>query len=52
MQVEQYISGNELPKKKLYQDRVRRIKKNCSDFNERNIVDYLRGIAYHFQLQT
>jgi len=43
-----YIFGTKPPKKK-YQDRVKRIKKNCSGYNVLNIIDYLHGIAYNFQ---
>ncbi|KAF0747660.1 Uncharacterized protein FWK35_00020775 [Aphis craccivora] len=40
-----------LPQKKKYQDRAKRIKNICTDYNDLFILDYLRGIAYNFQLQ-
>lgn len=50
LKIEQYKSGIE-PQKKKYQDRVKRIKTICTVFNDLFILDYLRGIAYNFQLQ-
>jgi len=50
--IEQYVGGNEPPKKKIYRDRAAKIKKICTNYNNNtNIEDYLRGIAYNFQLQ-
>ncbi|KAF0753229.1 MULE domain-containing protein [Aphis craccivora] len=40
------------PQKKKYQDRAKRIKNVCTDYNDLFIQDYLRGIAYNFQLQN
>lgn len=45
--IEQYIAGAELPRKKMkYMDIAVRIQKIVNEFDERNPLEYLKGIAY------
>ncbi|XP_072377879.1 uncharacterized protein [Diabrotica undecimpunctata] len=48
----QYISGNVPPRKRKYQDTANRIRTIVADYADRPTLEYLRGIAHNFQLQT
>ncbi|CAK9289960.1 unnamed protein product [Gordionus sp. m RMFG-2023] len=51
--IEQYISGTQPPRsRKMYRDTAENIILIVSDYVNRPINDYLRGIAYNFNLQT
>ncbi|XP_035207656.1 uncharacterized protein LOC118182424 [Stegodyphus dumicola] len=53
IKIEQYIAGHHPPvSRKVYRDTSLRIQKIVNDYNDRPILDYLRGIAYNFQLQV
>lgn len=52
LKVEQLVAGNQPPSKKKYNDRAKKLKNICSDYNNRSIDDYLRGVAHNFQLQV
>jgi len=53
MKVEQYISGqNPIKKRKKYQDTALSILEIQKQYAERNIVNYLKGIAYNLSLQV
>jgi hypothetical protein len=50
--IEQYVGGNEPSEKNIYRDRAAKIEKIYTNYNNNtNIEDFLRGIAYNFQLQ-
>lgn len=51
LKIEQYIAGNEQPRKKIYKDTAQRIKTICEQYGNRPNLEYLRGIAHNFQLQ-
>ncbi|XP_025192763.1 uncharacterized protein LOC112592834 [Melanaphis sacchari] len=53
MKIEQYIRGqNPIKKKKKYQDTALRILEIQKQYTERNILNYLKGIAYNLSLQV
>ncbi|XP_072400820.1 uncharacterized protein [Diabrotica undecimpunctata] len=52
LKIEQYISGNVPPRKRKYQDTANRIRAIVADYADRPTLEYLRGIAHNFQLQT
>lgn len=45
-------SGEPRKKRTKYFDTARRIKTIVEQYGERNIFEYLRGIAHNFELQT
>lgn len=51
LKIQQYVAGQEPPSKKIYKNKSENLKKICADYNNRTTVDYLRGVAYNFQLQ-
>ena len=52
MKIEQYIAGQQPPvSRKVYRDTARRIEDIVKDYENRNILDFLRGIAHNFNLQ-
>jgi len=49
----QYIAGMDPPtSRKTYRDIAKRINKIVEDYENREIMDYLRGIAYNFDLNV
>lgn len=53
VRVEQHLSGAQpTPSKKVYRDTALRVRRIAEDYENRDIMDYLRGIAYNFQLQV
>lgn len=47
--IEQYFAGNEPPTmKKRYRDSSKRIQRIVSDYSNRNLLDYLRGLAHNY----
>lgn len=51
--IEQVVSGiSNLNKRKTYKDTAHRIKCIVQEYGERNIIEYLRGIAHNFYLQS
>ncbi|XP_025191560.1 uncharacterized protein LOC112591837 [Melanaphis sacchari] len=51
LQVEQLITGNTMGVKRKYKDHAERIKKICDNYNNRNKLGFLKGIAHNFQLK-
>jgi hypothetical protein len=51
LKIEQLIAGHELPSKKRYRDTAERLRRVVADYANRPILEYLRRIAYNFQLQ-
>lgn len=48
-QIERYLSGEERPRKSAYQDIDRRILSIVNDYINRDVLDYLRGIAHNLK---
>ncbi|KAL4085498.1 hypothetical protein QTP88_027356 [Uroleucon formosanum] len=51
LKIQQYVAGQEPPSKKIYKNKSENLKKICAGYNNRATMDYLRGVAYNFQLQ-
>jgi len=47
---EQLIAGDVLPKKSKYKDTAKKMLHLCEDFENRQLNDYLQGIAHNFNL--
>ena len=45
--MEQYTAGAEPPREKKYKDTALRIQTIVNDFENRELLDYLRGIAHN-----
>ncbi|RWS19252.1 uncharacterized protein B4U80_01510, partial [Leptotrombidium deliense] len=53
MKLEQFIGGtSRSPTKKVYKDTAERIRNIVSDYDNRDTLVYLRGIAHNFRLQA
>ena len=53
MKIEQYISGQQPPvSRKVYRDTAQRVQDIVKDYENRNILDFLRGIAHNLNLQV
>ncbi len=53
LKIEQYISGREHSVAKCtYKDTAENIKTIVPEYGQRQILDYLRGIAHNFKLQV
>jgi len=53
LKVEQYIAGQQPPvQRKVYRDTAQRIEDIVNDYENRNILDFLRGIAHNLSLQV
>ncbi len=53
MKGEQYIAGQQPPvQRKVYLDTAQRIEDIVNDYENRNILDFLRGIAHNLSLQV
>jgi hypothetical protein len=50
--IEQIIAGTEVHQGKKYRDTARAIKTIVEDYENRELMDYLRGLAYNFKLQA
>nr|XP_004227365.1 uncharacterized protein LOC101242881 [Ciona intestinalis] len=46
--IEQYVAGEDLPpRKKKYRDAAERLRRVVSDYPNREMLDYLRGVAHN-----
>jgi hypothetical protein len=53
MKIEQYIAGQHPPvSRKVYRNTAQRVEDIVKDYENRNILDFLRGIAHNFNLQV
>ncbi|ESN98187.1 hypothetical protein HELRODRAFT_177435 [Helobdella robusta] len=51
--IEQYVAGaNPPPSKKVYRDTAVRIKRIVQDYDNRDRMDYLRGLAHNFNFKA
>ena len=51
--IEQYIAGQHPPaSRQVYRDTAQRIEDLVKDYENRNILEFLRGIAHNFKLQV
>lgn len=52
LKIEQYIAGQHPPKsRKIYRDTAQKIEDLVYDYENRDLIDFLRGIAHNFNLQ-
>jgi len=53
LKVEQYIAGQQPPApRKVYRDTAQRVEDIVKEYANRNILDFLKGIAHNFNLQV